>query len=353
MSGRPERLLADDAHDPKSWIVTSPNRILLHKAEKIVFDEAAVRMAVRLSNGKPIDIARMIDVALPPSKITWIEVPAEAMLDERAKQAKLRGDRFDYEPREPNDRCGWLIITHEQWYDTICIEHAYRTRKIFEWPLTYSIARNRDVVVNRELIAASEKRTEFEKGRGSVNDQACQLWGYSGKVPGIDNLHHKAMMNIPAHMMHLRDNPAMVNHVAKELSGMPRMIVALLALLQTSTISDEPVRPRGRFLSGGKSHPYAERRVASLHVPHRIKDQYKYVTRQIREEGDRIRKRLHKVKAHFRHSRYLPLNGEGWTPCYCPGREAGRWYHKRIDEHMRGDESLGVIAREFTMVTGE
>jgi hypothetical protein len=142
---------------------------------------------------------------------------------------------------------------------------------------------------------------------------------------------------------------------ARELRGWVRRAVACLALLNTTIVQiGERQRPAGRFLIGGGSEPkpFLTRSTAVLNIPHRVRYIREYVEKEIRDEVNRVRKRRHKVKGHFRHLPYEPMNGHGWTPCFCPGREPGKYWHRHIHEHERGDETLGYVDHPYTVVRG-
>jgi hypothetical protein len=191
-------------------------------------------------------------------------------------------------------------------------------------------------------------------GAKSIDEQTGLFWGYQPETPKLKVLHNKATGVIMPHFSALKDAPGAINAAAAELRGLCRLAVATLALLTTSTIVSTPTRPTGRFMSkSGTSKPYSERRIASLHIPHRIRDDEGYVRQQVKDASDRIRKRLHKVVGHFRHRKTPPINGTGWTPCYCVGREPGRYWHRHIESHWRGDETLGIVEREYTLVKGQ
>jgi hypothetical protein len=360
MAGRPEKILADDIRVEKNWGgYRTSNATRVREAEKIVLNDEAARMAVRLSNHKPLDILKMLDCALPPSTLTWIEWPSYSQLDERIEETRRRGDvsRLEHmlgnrEEREAWSRCGILVESKEDRYTITCIEHGRTKNELFEWPVTYEF-----VNTSEETLPVSPCARKYlvEDGRMMpVLKRTAMLWGYGTAYPGLANLNNKADLVIQPHIETLYGSKLMDGFVVmslNEMLGMTRLAVGVLAMLNTSTETEQVV-PKGRFLGGGKSHPYAPHRIATLDIPDRIQKRTSYVERRIRDESDRIRKRLHKVRAHFRHSRDLPINGEGWVRCTCRGREQGEWWHKRIAEHMRGDEELGTVERDYTLVRG-
>jgi hypothetical protein len=372
--GRPEKLLADLMTDPKAYRLQNyktlklqtPTAIWIKSYEKIVLDEYAIQMAVRLAASKPIEMLHMLDAALPPSGKTWIEWPSRAMLlEQQAMQTEGLSAPASMNwtaNRSPDARCGVMIETLPDAYNITCIEHAETDKLVYEWPVSFRIPKDSQTRFKIDVeVKTTDNPVELRlKGRGSVLAQAAILWGYGEQTKGLNNLARRGQVAIPSHMSLLlnaisvhNSEPlsTLITNTVQELAGITRLTVAILAMLHTSMEVDEPVRPKGRFISKSGPKPYSERRVARLLVPGRVRKVEEYVRSRIKEEGDRIRKRFHKVKAHYRHSHFLPLNGDGWTRCYCPGREPGKLWHKKIDEHWRGDETLGTVTRDFTLVS--
>lgn len=372
--GRPEKILADQLTNPKAYRlqrnptlkIESPIPKTIGQYEKIILDDQAIRLAIRLTNCKPIDLLKMLDVALPLSEKLWIEWPSRSMLEE---QKKMQDEGLSFPATEhawgitrPDwARCGALIQTLPEGYSIACVEHAEEEGLVYEWPVRFVIVKDSQQEVRAKNTSLEEHKFIL-KGTATPTQSAGVVWGYGSQTVGLSNLKHKGTIHIPSHMTLLiyglsggdhQHSKEIIINTTKELSGFPRIVVAILAMLHTSMHIDEPIRPRGQFMAkGGKPKPFSERRIARLLVPGRVRDLDNYVRKQIRDEGNRIRKRRHKVKAHFRHSHFLPLNGEGWVKCYCPGREPGKLWHKKIDSHWRGDESLGTIEHDYTLVSG-
>lgn len=377
--GRPEKLLCDIMSDPKLYRIRrhgnfnlkTPVPYQIREYEKIVLDDDAIKMALVLASSTPIQILHMIDAALPPSTKTWIEWSSRAALNtlkehqEMGLSIPMAPEAFATE-RPLWARCGVMIETKEDGYHITCVESGETEAQIWEWPVRFVITKTSDGKVDPFAVLESTYDAKITMtGSGKASEQAAVVWGYTKNYKGISNLSHKGCIHVPPHMTLLiagladgdmstaRQAHKIIRRTANELSGLTRQVVAILAMLHTSMEVSEPTRPAGRFIGrGGQPKPYAERRVARLLVPGRVRNVEGYVRDRIKDEADRIRHRRHKVKAHFRHSQFLPLNGEGWVRCYCPGRDPGKLWHKKIDEHYRGDAELGFVTHDYTLVSG-
>lgn len=353
MSGRPEKILADRMRDPKSW--ASPYQLQrvydpLQGFDKIVMDDEAAIMATKLSHLPPRDMVKMLDVALPTSDRMWIEWSLGAVMGERERFAIAEGEDWDHISYAPESRFGVRIIRYAEHLITLTCIETDRLMKVMEWPIGYRVSLHPEVKLRKQDFS----QVEFAVREGSVDliQQTAALWGYHKGTPGLSALKHRAFASITPKYLGLVNERDTVNAVLRELSGLTRLVVASLSMLNTKAIAiGEAARPKGRYLSGSKTLPYVERRVAVLDIPKRVSKHYEYVRREINDEANRIRHRRHKVASHYRHSDHLPINGNGWVKCTCPDRPEGMW-HKEIHEHWRGDESLGVIEREFTLVRG-
>lgn len=361
-----DRYLYEDAISPNNWVETVhgvPMRGMvtgmIRQAEKIVLDDHAALMALDLSHSKPIDIMHMLDCALPPSNKVWLEWRSAPHAQRKAQYAMQNGNPWEHfnSDRPSFSRCGVLIESFDIGFRIRCIEHFEDTHKVMEWPLGYDVVNNSEQTMAPGYLSSEwdGKAFEVSKGRKNLLDQTGLLWGYRPEMTGLYNLNRKACGFIPQYytVMYgaMDELEAVVNVSAQQLTGLVRQTVAMLAMLRTTMETEVEPKEKGRYLIKGKTHPYYERKVARLNIPGRVRKVEAYVRKQIRDEANRIRHRLHKVSAHFRHAKEKPAS-DGWVRCYCPGREPGKYWHKRIEEHWRGDEELGIVERDHTVVHG-
>lgn len=359
---KPHQILADDMRNPKNWVeqltglpVPGGASIPIQDYDCVVLDDDALRMAMDLSLRPVKDMLRMLDVAVPTSSLMWIEWSATAYL-EHCKQAAIRQGHstkpFDH-VRPEGSKVGAMIMRSEGRMSVRCIEHAETLPRLTMWPVYFEISLNGQPI--EPIRHAEDNFAEFEikKGQMARELQVRKIWGYGTDDPDILKLDKRALALIPAEYQSIRHNAEWVNRCTDNLQGFVRHVVAILALLTTTTTHEPAVRPKGHHITkGGKTVPYVARRYAQLVVPRRIRNRTGYVMQQVKEASDRARHRLHHVIGHFRHLDHRPENGEGWLPCFCEGREPGRYWHRHISSHWRGDESLGVIEHDFTLIKG-
>lgn len=283
-------------------------------AERYELDEATVKLIVNLSNANPDVIRRYIDLAWPAAPLVWIEFPSHAMLEERRR---IHGAPWDYVIRQPNARTGMAIDCRPGHMHINCIEHDETCKGIFPWPMGYKVYREPD-------------RRQTLKNVGEV-------WGYLPDVKKLDVLRGYGWASLhPDVMEDITESERLVEHMYKELAGFVRLTITALALLACpATAIGPPVRPRGRFVAHGATHPYRDRRYVTLALPKTVREPVRHVERMLATHH----KRLHEVRAHYRHLRHRPST-PGWEQIII-GNEM--YWRKSIPRHLRGDPDLGVV----------
>lgn len=362
---KPKPLLADQAQNPSAWTkfhgkkLVSPIATTVRQMERVVLDDEATKLVTRTAHTDPKQIARMCELAVSPYDKLWVEMSYAAM-EEEIKEHTPMGRRYTH----PDERIAFLYENREDAVLVRIVQHEDGNPKsLHEWPVAFIISNTGEPLETKGYGVAYTDAGNVEvrvQGKVDALRQTAVIWGYTLDRPGLKKLRRLAEVTALDHhakpLMDLGIDPVRTaQRCVAELAGIPRRAVALLALMNTTIVQmGERSRPPGRFLGrGGVSKPYLERTTTVLNIPHRVRMIDQYVEKEIRDEVSRIRKRRHHVKGHFRHLSYEPVNGDGWVPCFCPGREPGRYWHRYIHEHDRGDESLGIVEHDYVIVRGE
>jgi len=289
---------------------------VMRKAERYVLDENLIRTIVQLSQCYPARAKQYMDLAWPAADSVWIEFPSQPMLQERRA---IHGKDFAYVHRQPEARTGILVHMINGAMHLNCFEHDETCRSIFPWPMGFYLFKE---PVEQELF------------------ECAAVWGYTEGMDlevlrgyAVPSLHPDAVRNLP------KDYKELVQIMTAELAGLVRLTVIALALLASpATRVGPPVRPRGRFIAHNATHPYQPRRFVELEIPKRVREVRPYIEKMLATHH----KRLHEVRAHYRHLTYQP-RAPGWLPIETP---QGMLWRKAIARHLRGDPDLGVVEHE-------
>lgn len=332
---RARATLADRFRDPRSVAPQLDDAVVrsaMLRADRMVVDDAAVRLAVTLAISAPREMRRMLDQIEFPAQPMWLEWSSRTMLQARLAEGTLISPE-EADSRDPAAKTGLLIMPgldnarelHSWCVEDADAESAKIAGEIMLWPIGIT------------LYQPQDRRSESKGGN--------MIWGYGDDVD-VAPLSGRAAYLVTQSKERLlgKDGVATAAH---ELSGWSRMTVAMLAMLQTVTIAGEPTRVPGSVRLGGRLQPNLSTRHLSLQVPHRIRNVPAYARRRLHEEAT-FRKRLHEVRAHYRHLDHQP-RAPGWAPILVEGQTLWR---KRIAGHLRGDPSLGVVEHDVTVVHG-
>ncbi|HEY1878439.1 MAG TPA: hypothetical protein VGG68_00755 [Caulobacteraceae bacterium] len=334
----PKITLADRFRDPRNVDPIVDDKVLrgaMIQGERMILDDAAVRLLIQMSHTSPREMRRMLDQIVVPERPMWIEFGSKVMLQERVALG-VGLDPKDVANRDPEARTALLVqpgLDDPRELHSWCIEDADEESweemgKVMIWPVGL-------------VLYPPDPHAR----RGASDAQQRIIWGY-GKGTDVSPLVGRCS-NIVTSSKAGRLGDDGLKLMATELSGWSRVTVAMLAMLQTVVISGEPVRAPGHVREGGRLQPRLASRHATLQVPRRIRNVAAYATRKLREAAEH-RKRLHEVRAHYRHLGHEP-RAPGWQPVMIGGEQLWR---KRIAGHKRGDASLGVVEHDFTVVHG-
>lgn len=317
-----DRTLADDiiahpnARVPGTDVVMTAPEIVrdLRTADRYVLDGRGVQVMHQLAAQDPKDILRLLKVAKPANPLTWIEWETWQLFDERERTDPGWHERMAVDRRKPGQRSGIFVLIRDDGSLHInAIEHQADSRLPLYWPLGFNL---------------------FIEPEDQAPDMAtvCNVWGYEETADDLKVLaRHGRFSAHPSYPLSERK----LGSLAKQLSGFTRMTVAVLAMLNTIAEKSESTRPRRRFIAGGRTHPYVERRFLTVHVPKRVTD----VTRWANREAVLYHKRLHQVRAHWRYLKDRP-NTAGWEHVEIDGVD---YWRKTIEAHLRGNADLGIV----------
>lgn len=160
--------------------------------------------------------------------------------------------------------------------------------------------------------------------------------------------------------LHISDEStrALVNHVVDEAvsqMGTVRWVITLLAMLSDVPLyASEKKEPPGHHRVGTQTKPFMDYHRLSIKLPklHAIK----YVERRL-DKIERAKKRAHEVRTHWRtylvenhctrdtHSWEYSEDGEHRTCSRCAS------HGTLIKEHVRGDEKLGWVRKDYVLET--
>jgi hypothetical protein len=354
--------LADLCADPRSFRdsaallpPTTPRDIRQYRV--LTLDDDTVQHAVILSAAYPKEVIDMLQIATPPWDKMWVEMSSKIVLEHRARVAEASGTSLNYNPRRDTDRIGMMFTRHGDFFNVMMFETGSEggpasEYAVHEWPIGFDIGIG-DYTFDRMKQVGDHHRDgngklvfKLNNSTNTVAEQTAAIWGYRGKVKGMSRLHSRARATtVPRFAQVLATNKDVVSETVKEISGMTRLAVAILALLNTVSKVEAPTKPSGRRTTSSGTIAYVERAVTYMQIGPRIRDREKYVRSAIRDEA--TRRRYHEVRGHYRHVKVKPST-PGWTEVQIDGET---YWRKHIDAHHRGDIELGVVAHDVTVVT--
>lgn len=289
--------------------------------ERYELDDPTTRMMMRLANVYPRKIKQYMELAWPAAPEVWIEYPSKAMLEARRL---IHGPEWEYVTRSTEARTAMVISCSDSIMHLNCLEHDEDCRGLFPWLLGFRIHKE---PIEQELTA-------------------CGLtWGYETTVPGLSSLCGHAVATVHPSIVKPEIRQKLISVMSHELAGFVRVTLTALAMLNSpATRVGPPVRPAGRFVAAGGTHPYRPRRMVELALPKTVHDPVKYLEKTLATHH----RRLHEVRAHYRHLPRQP-NAPGWEPITI-GNET--LWRKAIARHLRGNPDLGVVEHEGVLVKG-
>jgi len=299
-------------------------------AQRYVLDDASTAMATRLAGCMPRQLAKLIALAKPASTETWIEWPTSVMMQTRDALYPGWREQAGVEPRrvDPEARIGVLVNLEGEAMHLHCVETPGHKHAPVMWAIGYMIGAGLE---------------------GTGDDEARMGWGYAESVD-VSALRGSIMVTIHPFSSRIADGERReaLAMMIRELSGLTRITMSALAMLNSVASIEEATRPAGRHvISGGSTAPFLSRRMVTLALPRTVRDPLAHVIRV----GEARRKRLHEVRAHWRHYTRPPLNS-------LRGAERIETLDGRIlwrvpvEKHLRGDPDIGVIDHAGVAVRG-
>jgi len=158
--------------------------------------------------------------------------------------------------------------------------------------------------------------------------------------------------------MEIRDEEGktitVTHYLVGEMSGMIRYALALLSSLNDIPVIKEDIRPSKGYIARGTYKKFVEHTTIHLNIPDR-RDTHRMARRIFAAS----RRRMHKVRGHWRNylrtraEEYIcPGNTHAWGPLDEDNHESCsrcKAFRTWIEEHDRGDASLGVVTHDYSV----
>lgn len=358
----PKALLADDIMDPRLNIMKDQAGLnpmiarYVQQARKFVLDEQATVLAARLSCAMPGEVGRMLKVALPPAELTWIEMPTKVMQVARNMETgrQLSAQEQDHIFSLNDSAKTGLLIHHKgDMLHIYVIDHAEGLAfpRYMPWPVCYDVALEGTPFIEVMKQDIDVLLTCWPTIEAAMTNVAGVSWGYDETQIDVSPLVGRASARqafVAGSMADGSVKAELIVEVLKQLSGITRLAVATLAMLNSvPVVYAEGRATGGRLLKGGLK-PYFEAKTASLAIPRRVRRPVEFARRAIALEVKR--KRLHEVRGHYRHLGRKP-KASGWVEGINP-LTGERCWRKPVAPHTRGDPQLGKVEPKTTIVHG-
>ena len=293
----------------------------LQRAKRYVLDDKATVLAVDLSHSNPRHMADMLETLTLLHDDIWFEMPSQTLL-----KAKAHFSPHKSEDRPKDARTALLISRHNTGLKLWCIEDSSDSLDgtTFAWPISFDIAQ-------------AGTFTSF-----MAPDATQEAWGYLPTAGSLNRL--LGSCQITAHpSFAARLGSDGIHSMAQELSGLPRLAIALLTMLTHVADISPAQRPQGLVRHNGTLTNKLSTHTLTYRLPKRIRNPLAYVRGQVASHH----KRLHEVAPHYRHLTYRPST-PGWEPVIIAD---STYYRKLIPPHLRGNPDLGVVTHDHTRIT--
>jgi hypothetical protein len=355
--------------DPNNWLANN-----IASARKFSLDDAMsgfladLAYASLLATHTKAKASLLLDglrvQARLPHKLTFIEFNKQAQA-ERAHSEY--GATVDIRHGRLPDRSGWLCMQHPQIETAFmainCSSHAWDAEKgrldtpqgapiAYQWrcdpgPLLFPTIEDDEILmanVPREYMAGI-LLPKKEEGLAVKMDVSSWLLGVSCYASDSVGVAWPPHLPIEFVKKYHRESKY---RVLSEFSSDLRYLWALLATINNLPVSFSDVRPsKGYLTRSGRHKNFVEHRVVHLTIPTK---RYKRIAQQAIAIS---RRKGHEVRGHLRLDWRKPLSAlcfhdfvadkTGHTCKRCKGRQI--W----IDEHLRGDSSLGFVTHEYSV----
>lgn len=349
-------LLMRETMRPRSVITAGLDRSpaalrdTLLRARRFVLDESMSAFLADIST-VPFATARARSPALIdslrhgarlPHPVTWIEYDQIAnrkrMMQLETKS--ISGGLLDMQDQSP--RLGWLLEEHPQVPTAIKLSYFAEMdgNRMLVAPVPFSF-------VWQTTDDPLPWHADHRAARLSIG-----ITEYDSKQVGVV-FHHPVTREVSQQVIEQRHNAPdtfwTTHYMIIESAGIMRHAIAFLATLNDIPIASREVRPSKGYIARGSHHKFLAHSVITLNVPER-KQRLALAQKLVAL----ARRRAHSVRGHWR----LYQRGEGlcfaseheWGPqddkghASCARCSAWRTW---IDEHERGDASLGYVTHEY------
>jgi hypothetical protein len=327
------KLLAEIAGQPSAYHVVSDDLPgLIRQAHVIVISDELIEAVVDLGHAEPRVINALRLGFHLPWPVIWMEYSHGAFVEALAAKSG--------EPPAEVDRMSGMLLwqRHDGLIELACVagpEPGKSTRPL-EWPIRFIFSPDERLAEPLKDSGEFDYRSGFHRV-GSI-EYSRAVWGYRTDSPvELGDLHQRAYVALPQPYGRLAmGDPKPFQTAIIELSGVVRMALAAIALVNGPTlrVPEKPASPR--VLVRGKSVPAREREVVTLHLPKRVKDRTAYILRTVREG---CKRRLHQVRGHYRYLAREP-KAAGWQRVEIAGET---YWRKWIAAHERGNAELGTV----------
>jgi hypothetical protein len=286
----------------------------VRNAHKLVLPTDTLHLVQYMRSQMPREINHLRRQARPPFPLMFVE--ADLMEYNRSMG-------MEPQPDQEGAVTGLLIVDEPDKQAFLC--HVIDTTgalrpncKVLNWPLRFGV---------------SYADGGFYKVPDDIPEKVEQLlWGYGTDID-VGALHRTAWAEPDSRV------PMEVGVAAlRETQGVLRYACAILALLNgPAELHDGARTHKDRIYVLGRTRKTTVPSIIRVDVPKRVKDPGAYVLKLAREG---TRKRLHDVRGHYRFTKRQPLTAHGAGSRWEPWGDGWRCW---IDNHVRGDESLGDL----------
>lgn len=343
-----------------------PTKIELHNAKRFVLDDDLVRAISHISHNTPADklISRFSSAVLP-YPIVWMELDYRVLFD--IQFAYLNAT---VEERKELGRIGYLLVrsptnpgawTLEIVVNTGMVEPQRKyTVKAAPLLLQYGFSPyGVDALKTNAAFRFKNMQTMTDEQRRILSDAISCCWGgadNAGKVLRPEFIDSTFVTIAPSHSTHaIQTSSLKLTEIVKAQAtlswGMLRWVVTALSMLSEvpDVIHAEESGGSVARQSGGKSG-YSFHRL-TLCIP-KDKDPVRYIKRKL-DHAIAARKRAHEVRGHWRNYHLKEGCEHTWQqadedPTYRRCTSCGA-FSRFIAEHVRGDETLGWVRKEYIL----
>ena len=332
--------------------------VKMRHTKRFVLDNDLVRQTLRVAYKTPANkLVERFPSAVLPFDSMWVEYDAKVIVEESREVAELPW-------LEPADgtRCGMLFTRNSSdpslW--SVCgAGRGGRDADHLDYvpgAVTYHLQNPGDQLRGAwgQLIGLNT-----EEDRAIVDIAAAILWDYTQESENLPDILRGRVDVTTTPALRPFFKAASTEEIAgacmssmRAHTGLLRWVIILLSVLNEvpTQVSDE-VQPTGRRMVGGVDKPFLSYRRLTIHLP-KDKDPVRYLRRTL-DHAVAARKRAHDVRGHWRNYHLVEGCEHTWQqadedPTYRRCTSCGA-FSRFIAEHVRGDETLGWVKKEYVL----